>query len=549
MKRHIFRKHRNEPEVRLMNSKPCRVQNKFLDTKRREGIYEYNLQLIGDGLDPVMRERKSIQEVQLRVCTECKGFYSRKFFYKHKCVFKGDCLREAFKPKLLQEVTPDEMNSDRGFLRILNGFRGGEVGDFCRTDNTVKMIGYKRYIVLRHEERNKDEIRKTIMTDMRELSKLYFRFRSMSCKERTVEDMFKIKHLPDLIEALKRLVTKADKQEKKGQKGFLYAVVLRSVKGLESYYAQTMQSDKIKEFKNFKSAFRNLSRESYPSASLPSVQKVLQVKEYIAGEISSTLKSYSVENFAWLRSLVVARLTLFNARRGEEASRILLSEWEEAEKGARLPDNKVIKVTDHAEQYLSGKFMWAYLHGKGKKYVPILIPNDLLSAIQVIRSDRHKFGVREDNPFLFATENDPSSYCAGWHAVAEVCGKTDIRMSSETKMRHRLSSIYASLDMSPENQEIFLLLMRHEELQVDRENHQNPLGTYSEIMMGRSQSSVDEGMLHFFFIPLAIHCEWGYSYGPICVWVSIAIVCHTELVDTAQGNIFCCIDCMLYLYT
>lgn len=362
----------------------------------------------------------------------------------------------------------------------------------------------------RHEEGKQDEVRKTIMAEMRELSKLFFCFRSLSgSEERMVEDMFRREHLLDLVEALKQLTTTSDKQEKHGQKLFLDAVLLRSVKTLEGYFAQTMQDNKKKELKNFRSAYKSLQHELFPSArqkciknsletnrkpaSLPNEQKVLQLKEFIATEISFILKNYTVKNFAYLRSLVVARLTLFNARRGEEASRMLFSEWEEAEKGTWLPDEELEKIKDHAEQYLLGHFKLAYLKGKGKKYVPVLIPNDLMSAIQVLKQDRSKFGIREDNPFLFATKNG-LSHCSGWHAVAEVCAEAGINIITATKMRHRLSSIYASLDMSPENRKIFLQHMGHEE-QINRENYQCPLGIRTACIMGKMLSSVDEGKL------------------------------------------------------
>lgn len=81
-----------------------------------------------------------------------------------------------------------------------------------------------------------------------------------------------------------------------------------------------------------------------------------------------------MKNFAYLRSLVVARLTLFNAKRGEEASRMLFSEWEEAEKGTWLPDEELEKIKDHAEQYLLGHFKLAYLKGKGKKICSCVDP-------------------------------------------------------------------------------------------------------------------------------------------------------------------------------
>lgn len=137
LKRHILKKHKSDPEVKSIISKPAHIQNKFFDGKRREGIYEYNLQLIGDGLDPEMRERKPVLEDQLRVCSDCKGFYSNKYFFKHKCVIHEDSAPQALKPRLLQNVMNDNMDNDKGFLDILNRFREGEVGDFCRTNKQL----------------------------------------------------------------------------------------------------------------------------------------------------------------------------------------------------------------------------------------------------------------------------------------------------------------------------------------------------------------------------------------------------------------------------
>ena len=509
LKRHILRKHKLEPEVQSIMCKPAYIQHKFFDEKRRAGMYEYNLQLIVNGFDAEMRERKPVQQDQLRVCSDCKGFYSNKYFFRHKCIVNDGSVAQALKPKLLQKVTADKMDADKGFVDILNRFRDGEVGDFCRTNKTIKLIGYRHFNLRRHEEGKQDEIRKTIMAEMRELTKLFFCFQNLSCENRTVEDMFCREHLLDLVEALEHMTT-SNNQEKHGQKLFLDAIILRSVKTLEGYFAQTMQDEKKKELKNFRSAYKSLQHELFPSArqkciknsleknrkpaNLPNEQRVIHLKEYISAEIHDVLENYTVKKFAWLRSLVVARLTLFNARRGEEASRMLISEWEEAVKGAWLPDDELEKITDPAEQYLLGCFKLAYLKGKGRKYVPVLIPNDLLSAIQVIERDRLAFGIREENPFLFATKTG-LSHCSGWHAVAEVCAEAGILMITATKMRHRLSSIYASLDMSPENQKIFLQHMGHEE-QINKENYQCPLGVRTTCVMGKMLSSLDKGNIN-----------------------------------------------------
>ena len=54
--------------------------------------------------------------------------------------------------------------------------------------------------------------------------------------------------------------------------------------------------------------------------------------------------------------MVVARLTLYNARRGEEAARMLVSEWVDAVKGIWIPEKDIEKVNGPAEKYLVGQF-------------------------------------------------------------------------------------------------------------------------------------------------------------------------------------------------
>lgn len=112
--RHIIRRLQDdEPVVREVLSKPQHLQNSFFDLKRREGIYEHNLKLFLEDKEPSMREQKLNFRDSLRVCTECKGFFSNRYFAKHKC--KGESP-EALKPKLMQKISDDKMDADEEFF-------------------------------------------------------------------------------------------------------------------------------------------------------------------------------------------------------------------------------------------------------------------------------------------------------------------------------------------------------------------------------------------------------------------------------------------------
>jgi len=101
-------------------------------------------------------------EDKLRVCQECKGYYGNKYFSKHKCIVDQP---EPVKPILLGKETKDP-----DFEQVLNRFRDGEIGDTCRSNKTIKMIGYRHLCLRRHETGKQDEVRKVMMAEMRELA-------------------------------------------------------------------------------------------------------------------------------------------------------------------------------------------------------------------------------------------------------------------------------------------------------------------------------------------------------------------------------------------
>ena len=61
----------------------------------------------------------------------------------------------------------------------------------------------------------------------------------------------------------------------------------------------------------------------------------------------------------------------YTEHRGEEAARMVITEYEDAIKKVWCSDMEIEAVEDEAEQYLAGQFLLAYLHGKGKKSFPL----------------------------------------------------------------------------------------------------------------------------------------------------------------------------------
>ncbi|XP_053389498.1 uncharacterized protein LOC123565665 [Mercenaria mercenaria] len=501
LKRHIMTHKNTEDEVKSILLEPKSVQNRFFEKKRIEGIFKYNTEQLAKQEDEhtLLRERKPKNEDSVRMCSGCHRFFSNRTFYRHKLACNEN-FPEAIKTETIGVIHPD---SD--FVNnILNRFRDTEVGTFIRSDETIQAIGYRHYCSRRVEISKQNEVRKEIMGEMRELARLFITFKELSDTPVAFTDMFTRLKLKTLREAIEKMCENEDNTEKIGLKQNLDAYLKKSIKYLKGMYSESMKDAAYKELSKFKKAYiyrsgellanaryqsdkRSLQKARLPQ-NLPKEEDLRVLKEYTSSEVTKITLASDIKKYSWLRSLIVSRLTLFNARRGEEPSRMLLEEWNDAMSGRWLPKDQVEEVPDRALKYLVGTYKLAYLHGKGKKYVPVLIPKDMVGPINMLVRHREEFGISDENPFLFATKSS-NAHCSGWHAVKFVSDEAGVKINA-TKNRHRASTIYSSLDMSPSDQKIFLQHLGHEE-KINKDNYQCPPGIREVTVMGQFLKSID----------------------------------------------------------
>lgn len=138
---------------------------------------------------------------------------------------------------------------------------------------------------------------------------------------------------------------------------------------------------------------------------------------------------------------------------------MLLNQWDDAVRGVWLPEDQVENIQDKAEKYLIGQFKLAYLTGKGRKFVPVLISVDMMDAISLLVRKRQSCGISSANRFLFPTK-PAGNHCSGWHAVREVCQQAQLTTKiNATRNRHFVSTIYASLHMKEQDKKVYLAHM------------------------------------------------------------------------------------------
>ena len=169
---------------------------------------------------------------------------------------------------------------------------------------------------------------------------------------------------------------------------------------------------------------------------------------------------------------------VYNARRSGEPARLLLSEWANAKSGAWLDPNAVSKL-EELDRQLINRVKVCYQAGKGVKHlVPILVPNDTEAALDILADSNIRLTVRvhPNNIYLFANTRSSDNHASGWHEVKKCCQEAGItRKLNATRVWHRASTLYASLELLEDQRRHFYSYMGHTE-QTNRDIYQCPNG-------------------------------------------------------------------------
>ena len=445
-------------------------------------------------------------------CTKCDGSYARRFFYRHRARCVGPASNNP-KPCSARFV---HLRADDQFTQILERFHRDEVGEVCRSDATIQQIGRLLWDKDKAKVDKTDEVRKSVMTAMRSLARLFIEVRkTMKSDKLDASAMFDRKNWSSLVEAID-IITRNDTTTssssnsnvvKYGLKNNLYYLLMSSVRLLEGVALADTESDLaaqelakfskvLKHHENiiFSDAkyFINKSRQErlrLPSR-MPDDQTMRDLRNFTVREIEEvSATDHNKSTFVHLRNLVCSRLTLFNALRGGEPSRITLDQWLQRNKW--LHTNTTL---DAEEKALFKSMQIMYMVGKGNHLVSCFVPDDCVQALDLLcrESIRCKVGVVLTNKFLFPNTEGSAHHVDGWHATSYVLQRAGIECSiiNATNQRARISTMYASLEVTEEDRPYFFKHMGHTE-DVNVGTYQRPLPVLAMTKVGAILAQMD----------------------------------------------------------
>ena len=149
------------------------------------------------------------------------------------------------------------------------------------------------------------------------------------------------------------------------------------------------------------------------------------------------------------------------------------------------------KDIDHVVRSIS----WAWR--KWYRDVPTLIPVKYVNSVQQMLSLRDYTGVRDENPYLFATGTGGEGHAQGSkdidHVVRSISGFQKPELLTATKIRHKKSSDFAEIEGNHTDEEIELFYkhMGHEK-QISKDVYQCPRALRRVQHVGRILESIEE---------------------------------------------------------
>ena len=126
------------------------------------------------------------------------------------------------------------------------------------------------------------------------------------------------------------------------------------------------------------------------------------------------------------------------------------------------------------------------------------MPGDIIPGLKVISDPevRESAGVNPENPFLFPYTQNSLDHVSGPAAINQISRKAgvhSIQLTTATKMRHKISTDYALLDLPDREKELFYNHMGHSK-EMNINVYQTPLALMTLAKVGTQLHRFDKGM-------------------------------------------------------
>ncbi|CAM4572114.1 unnamed protein product [Leuciscus chuanchicus] len=225
------------------------------------------------------------------------------------------------------------------------------------------------------------------------------------------------------------------------------------------------------------------------------VQRLHQHLETVADLASDNLKkTASTKVYGELCRSTLAKIILFNRRRGGEVARMHLKSFLERDM-APLHKDVAVGLTAF-EQKLCAHFSRVEIRGKKGRKVAVLLSPDMVNALTLLISKRQECGVPQDNTFLFARPSCLTSYrgqdCL--RIYADECGAQNPELLRSTLLRKHVATLSQVLNLKNHELDQVADVLGHD-IRVHREYYRLPEATTQLAKISKLLLAMEKGSL------------------------------------------------------
>jgi hypothetical protein len=419
--------HSSEKRVQELQGMDDKTRIATMNLLRKEGIKKRNMELLAKGAkeSELLCERASSGTKVM--CSQCSGTFKQKYFSKHQARCVGG-----------KSVSITGENSEACSFDVLLGkMAQDEIFEIIKKDEAIQLVG--KHILAGKKPNKLKETKIKVRSAMRRLARLVQAAEGVT----TCRDLLKVGNFYILKDAILK-VSDAEGL-KPGLKVAVGTLIKTAIKVLtadaiinEESHTELSDLEKVLNL-NYGQIFNEAEyclkekrqRETRKPAALPSEMEIEKLRQYLNKYVEQDFSNISTSNYIHLRKVVLARLTLLNSRRGSETARMLIKDFQER--------NSWIENAEDRKN-----FDLVYVMGKGHRLISILIPKNILKALEVLvdAETRARVGIKAENQFVFAYTRQSDVGTTGYNELRDVCNQLQIPVITATSMRHRGATLF-----------------------------------------------------------------------------------------------------------
>ena len=483
MARHLQDKHRGEPKVAEALSYPKLAHKRRLifELLTRRGDYARNMEVLhlNEGELRLMRKPTEAEAIERSYtdygpCPGCLGFLVKTELWRHckNCEhYKEykDANEAERRGKMQSEsrlllITGVVQDIDEKFSReILCAMLDDEMSAIVRQDWLICRLGYSVY------EKHGVSQKKNISQTMRTMARFLASIRQLLGSSVTLEEVIDPEQFDNAVSAVHSLAERTCSERsypvfsvpsvalKIGNHlaaccGILKGKALRiRDSNLEKKAADFLDLFRLEWATKVSSHARaTLSERKQQVPELLPCAADLQCLSFHQKEMMQLMSRKLEEdptpsNWLCLAEYTLAKLTVFNKRRGGEASKILVSDFADRPQWHDGCREEFQASLTPLEKQLCSRMELMMVTGKLRRSVPVLLTTDVVTAMNLLVKYRSTVLIPDENPYFFSRVFGGSlGHLQAWDCLRKVAQRAHLKNADRiqsTKLRKYVATV------------------------------------------------------------------------------------------------------------